>query len=787
MTTRSALADRLPAARLPARRCVALLAGGLTLVAQLAAAPFALAQATATPPATTTASSPTHTPAALPAGALGDLTNRAWFSARTSGKADTLVEALRDLPEGAGADATALRESALHLEKSLAKREQTREEKLKTVREKLDKQLETKTPESLSEAVRSAVELYLLSPDKDAVKRDPKITDLIKQADTAAREAEAKGDWFTANEMFFRLKALLEEEGTYNADFNRLGQRLKMIRLYAPEQFWKLRNDERLQSKKPGLPPYNGLGENFREKIEGIDKTMVLRAISAANRQQIDRVAMKDLMLGGIETIRTMMTTTDLRQAFPTLSDDTTRQSMLTFLEQWSARLRQPGALVTSNTLVDFVDDLASTNRTTTKLPEGVLLHEFGNGAIGKLDDFSAIIWPDELSRFDRMTQGNFKGIGVQIQLDDETQMIKIVTPLEGTPAQRAGIRAGDLIKKINGQSAAGISLNQAVDLITGPADSKVSLTVERTTNKGAKDGGEIVQEIDFPLVRAVIPVTTVKGWRRTGAHEDDWDWFVDKQNQIGYVRLTQFTEDTTSDLHAAIKHMRENGGVKGLVLDLRFNPGGLLTEAVSVANTFINKGLIVSTEGTVQGERKDATEGAALIRDIPIAVLINEGSASASEIVSGAMRHYADKGELNAILVGQRSYGKGSVQNVWPLANNAKMKLTTQYYKLPDGRIIHKRPGAATWGVDPHVKVELLPEAESEALKLRLDADVLPIDSKGNVVESATPRPDPDKLITDGIDIQLETALLMLKARSVSGSKPAEQAQAPAPVPTQQ
>ena len=210
-------------------------------------------------------------------------------------------------------------------------------------------------------------------------------------------------------------------------------------------------------------------------------------------------------------------------------------------------------------------------------------------------------------------------------------------------------------------------------------------------------------------------------------------------------------------------------GGLHGLVLDLRYNPGGLLTEAVSVSNTFIDKGTIVSTQGVANvtpSEVKSAVAGESMLGNRPLVVLINEGSASASEIVSGAIRHYADKGEVNAVVLGQRSFGKGSVQNVWPLAPNAKMKLTTQYYKLPDGRILHKKPGQKIWGVDPHLSISMLPEQESDALKLRQDADVMAIDANGNVVEDK-PRPDPKKLIEDGVDLQLQTALVLLQLQT--------------------
>jgi len=718
----------------------------------------AFAQQTAPPPSSTTQTTAPST----------SLASTVWAEARASGEAK-LIETLR-AAEISGKIGSGLKESFAALDKAVTKRESTRAEKVGEVDKKLDVKLNEQTPEALSEAIKLSVERYLLSSDRAAFMHEPRITDLIRRGEEAAHAAEAKGDWFTANELFYRLNVLLEEEGTYKQDVKRLGLRLSMIRLYAPEQFWKLRNDERIAAGKSALPAYNGLGENFNDKLKDVDKGMVFRAIAAASRQQIDKVPMREMMLGGLETLRTMTTTHDLDKVFPSLKNTVAKDAMLTFLNEWSNKLARPESLITNQTLLDCLDELVATNRTTVAFPDNAVLHEFGNGAMGKLDDFSAIIWPDEVSRFNRMTEGKFRGVGIQIQMDDETQMIKVVTPLEGTPAQRAGVKTGDLIKKIDGNTAVGISLNQAVDLITGPENTKVNITVERITDAKTADGKDVSEDKNFDLVRAVIQTSTVKGWRRLGAKEDQWDWFVDRPNKIGYVRLLQFTEETTTELRAAIRQMKqEASGLNGLILDLRYNPGGLLTEAVTVSNTFIDKGTIVSTEGTMTGEIKSAVQGESLLGGTPLVVLINEGSASASEIVSGAIRHYADKGEINALVIGERSFGKGSVQNVWNLAPNAKMKLTTQYYKLPDGRILHRKPGASTWGVEPHLKIAMLPEQLSEALKVRQDADVLPIDSEGRIVESKTPRPDPQKLIDDGLDIQLSTALVILQTQAAA------------------
>lgn len=703
---------------------------------------------------------------------LGELSQRAWTDARTNRAADLLALAGelngRDLPAELGS----LRDAFASLEANIAKREATRAEKIAEVERKLAEKLGADDATALSDAIRFAVELYMLTPQdqRAALLAQPRITDLVERATAAARAAERNGEWFVANELFWRLNVLLEEQGTFKEDVRRLGQRLSMIRLYAPERFWELRNEERLKDGKPPLPPFNALGEDYRAKLEGVKLLMVANAIASASRSQIDQVPMREALISGLDAVRVMVTTDDLRRAFPSLADDAARARVLAFVEERTRDLQNPVTIVSNNTLIGVLDDTLSINEATLKLPPAAVLHEFGNGAMQRFDEFSAIIWPDELARFNRMTQGNFRGVGIQIQYDDDSQMIRVVTPIEGTPAQRAGIRQGDRISKIDGKSAVGITVNQAVDLITGPADTRVTLTIERTTGETDEAGKDIVKEIEFPLVRAVIPLATVKGWKRSGPREDQWDWFIDPAAGIGYVRLLQFTDDTTKDLHAALDQMRRQG-LRGLILDLRFNPGGLLTEAVSVANTFIREGTIVSTQGTTPGETKRAVPAGNRLRGVPLVVLINEGSASASEIVSGAIRHYADKGDIDAVVVGQRTFGKGSVQNVFELSSVAKMKLTTQYYKLPDGRIIHRRPGDSTWGVDPHLTVDMLPEQSAEALRLRQDADVLPIDEKGNIVATAKPAPDPRKLIDDGIDLQLQHALLLLQTKAAAGA----------------
>ncbi len=683
-----------------------------------------------------------------------------------------------ELLKGNGKADAGLIETGERFEKSIEKREADRSAKLEEVNGKLDEELAEAAEKtdfvsraiSLADAMRSAVEIQILSKDEDAFMADGRITRLIRDTEAAARDAEAQGEWMLANELYARLSALLEKEGTYKADVERLNRRLSMIRLYAPEKFRELVAEQRARHGEDPPPPYNPYGDTYEEKLEPITARGVERALQHAMFKHVDlasKGAMGPMLISGLDALETLVTTSELAEVLPGLADENARDEFLRFVrtqrEQIRERQEDPTRGVGLAELNMTLSRMLSVNRFSINLYEQALLHEFGNGAMSALDTYSAIIWPDEIKRFQRSTRGEFVGVGIQIEMDD-LQNIRVVTPLEGTPAQRAGIQTGDLIREVDGHSTIGFTLDQAVEVITGPRNTKVTLTIEREVDGETK-------RLEFTLKRTRIELPTVRGWQKVapGDETEAWDWFVDPDDGIGYVRLTSFSNHTTERFDEAIKQMRKHG-LHGLVLDLRFNPGGLLDEAVSISNHFIDSGVIVKTEdasGTVRSrEFARHLPKEISLRDIPVAVLINEGSASASEIVSGAIQAeaHADDG-LRATLVGRRSFGKGSVQNVFSLTadNSMMMKLTTQYYKLRGDKIIHRRPGASVWGIDPDVNVEMLPDQIVEAAKIRRDADVLALDENGRVIPNPD-RPDPDKLLEVGGDLQLQAALVVLR-----------------------
>ncbi len=317
------------------------------------------------------------------------------------------------------------------------------------------------------------------------------------------------------------------------------------------------------------------------------------------------------------------------------------------------------------------------------KVDEKVLTAGAIKGMLDALQDpYSAYLEPGQLQELQRQNAGAMTGIGVHIQLKD--QQIVVVTPLEGSPALEAGLRAGDIIDAVDGQPVKGMELPAVVRKIMGASGSVVKVKVRHA------DGAEA----EPAITRRAIRLSTLHGFRRDA--EDRWDFLLDPTRKIGYVRITQFSTTTATELREAIDRLKKKD-VKGLILDLRLCPGGLLSTAVQIANCFIADGPIV----TIKGNTAETTHKAEVKNhqgDFPLIVLIDGRTASAAEIVAGAL-----KDRQRAILIGDRTYGKGSVQTIIDLpANEGALKLTTAHYFLPSGRNIQKGPDKKEWGVDP-------------------------------------------------------------------------------------
>jgi carboxyl-terminal processing protease len=381
------------------------------------------------------------------------------------------------------------------------------------------------------------------------------------------------------------------------------------------------------------------------------------------------------------------------------------------------------------------------------------LVEDMVNGGLERLDPHSGFINAKEFKRFTVNSKGKFGGIGIQIRTDPLNHDRLIVhSPMVDTPAYEAGVLAGDVIKKIDGKSTESMSIAEAVDMITGDPGQKIVLTV---LHEGSKE------PVDLEMTRAEIQVPSVLGDRRLPDKPKEWDYLIDKTEKIAYIRLVAFSENTAGDLRAHLTELKKQG-LRGLVLDLRTNPGGLLKSAVEVCRMFLQQGRIVSTKGRNHDEEVyDAHgEGSVLVpaKDYPMAILVDRLSASASEIVAAALQDHK-----RAVIVGERTYGKGSVQNIIEMeGHTSALKLTTASYWRPSGKNIHRFPDSKEsdeWGVkpDPGFEVPLKDEERIDYLVYRRDHDI--IRGKG-ALPTASPKPDKDKKKKPFVDRTLEKAL---------------------------
>lgn len=374
-------------------------------------------------------------------------------------------------------------------------------------------------------------------------------------------------------------------------------------------------------------------------------------------------------------------------------------------------------------------------------------------GMLEELDPYSNYISPDELTKFNTQVEQEFGGVGLQVGYDPRTRRPQVISPQPGTPAYKAGIKAGDMIMEVEGKTTEGLHVDDVVKLIRGKPGEKITIGI-------AHMGQDKVEQVT--LERAIIHVATVLGDVHKG--DDSWNFMLDDDKKIGYIRLTSFARDSTRELTEALNELKK-AGMKALVLDLRFNPGGLLSAATEVSDLFVEEGKIVSTKGRNTPEKVWNAKKEGTFSGFPMVVLVNRFSASASEIVSACLQDHK-----RAVIVGERTWGKGSVQNVIELeSGKSALKLTTASYHRPSGKNIHKLPGAKEsdeWGVmpDENYKVEMSTDEMQQYLEYRRQRDIISKDG-------------PPK--TDFTDKQLKKGMDYLVAKLNDEKKPDATAEA--------
>ena len=526
---------------------------------------------------------------------------------------------------------------------------------------------------------------YVVSKDQDAFVQEEWVQAIVKKARTDADELLEKQKWVLARNIYLELETVFSKDKELREAREKCNEHVRIEALYGPHIDWE-------------------------EAVRGIEPKMVDSALWRVERNYVEEPDLKKIAEGAIQNLLLLAETKPLQKTFEQLKNPTDVGQFVGRLTGRLARVRGQRKL-TSKDVREHFNRILEINNETVQLPQEVIINEFVEGALSSTDKFSSMIWPSEVDEFKKHTVGRFPGIGIQISR--ENGALRVVSPLEDTPAFRAGLQPDDVITTIDGKSAKDVTLQQAVNLITGPEGTEVTLGIRRES-EGV--------DLEFTIARATINIQTIKGWKRNEETEK-WDFMADPEMKVGYIRMTSFMENTVEEMRASLEKM-DKDGLRGLILDLRFNPGGLLRAAVEAADLFLpGEKLIVSTKGRSTDEWKVSSKNRGSYPDLPLILLINDYSASASEIVAGAIQDHK-----RGLIIGERSFGKGSVQNLINIDDsNAFLKLTTALYYLPNGRCLHRMDDdVETWGVDPDVQEKLLPMETRKVIAMRRESDII-------------------------------------------------------------
>jgi carboxyl-terminal processing protease len=586
-----------------------------------------------------------------------------------------------------------------------------------------------------SKAMDNMASAFWTAADEDAFRHEPWLKDFVAKAFAYAEDLRKRGEWADATRIYAELALVFPDDQTYKDLRTRCNTHANLEATY---------NDP-----------------DWKDRLAGITPAMAQDAFSRIDKYYYSTPDIRKMGGDAIDRLNALAETTALFKVFKGLSGPEKRLQFIARLRRQAELLDKSGS-VGADSLDAALADVLEANRATVGVPDEVIICEYVNGAFDALDRYSSMIWPAEQAEFRKHTTGEFSGVGIQISMENDR--IKVFSPLEDTPAYEAGVEPGDTIIAIDGKPAKGITLEQAVRRITGEAGTSVTLTMTRPG---------LQAPFDVKMKRQKIVVPTVKGWERDGL---EWDYLIDKDQKIAFVRVISFTETTTEAFRSRLEQLRKQG-LRGLIVDLRVNPGGLLKTAVEMCEMFLPADKdIVSTRGRASEPWQIKSSRRGEFAGLPLIILINDYSASASEIMAGALH-----AQGAALLVGERTWGKGSVQNPWPLgSSDALLKLTTALYYLPFmDRSIHRDEDSKEWGVAPDVQVKLTPKEARRVLELRRNTDVLP--GKSGVVPAAATAPatqpddedEPDEgdaLVRSlNVDPQVETAMLLMRVRLMS------------------
>ncbi len=517
--------------------------------------------------------------------------------------------------------------------------------------------------------------------------------------------------------------------------------------------------------------------ETSKERYKDVKKKMFTRSIDALKHNYVNPIDYREMANKAIkrcellgEVMRASFADISKEQTLITLGKDSSESfwdlspnqkqlsSWRSGLTKISMEINRSITSISKDKFIDIFERILELNKITMKLPETVLIAQFSEGALSALDPHTTIVWPKATSEFEKAMTNTFTGIG--IRLGKEKGLLSVASLLPDTPAYHSGLDAGDIIEKVDGVETKNMTTICAVKMITGPAGTNVTLTIKRPANGKAED-----EIMDIIITRDKIVVPSIRGWQQTKAGKILY--MLDEENKIGYIRIAGFDSETAFDFEKALNQL-ESEGLKALVVDLRSNPGGFLNAAAAVADKFIRDGVIVTTRPrfgiwTVLSARKEKTHP-----DYPLAILINSISASASEIVAGALQ---DPKYKRGTVIGDRSHGKGSVQSIttYP-GEGAQLKYTMAYYYLPSGQKVEsrdamKKQGRKDWGIGPDIEVKLTKDEIIKMVDVQWENMIL-VRADHNI--EAEPLKKHSAEDTIAADPQLATALLVLRAKMI-------------------
>lgn len=565
-----------------------------------------------------------------------------------------------------------------------------------------------------SKALFYAQSAMLNARSEDDFRAEKWLPEIVDNVLAEIERHKSEGEWRDALTLYDVLHRLFPDTKEYKDGFDFCSKRAHLEFVYGGEKKSKNADEDEGESSERKL--------TWRSDLDGVSPDALREILARIDDDYVESPEFRKLCREGIEHLLILAKSDSLAQTFPTLAEKDLVAEFVTRLEAQLKREVEVGRRFGDSSLARVFDKILDANADTIRLPEEVIVDEFVAGLLEPLDEFTSVIWPTEVSEFNKQTRGEFVGVGIQIT-QELGKPVRVESPLEDSPAYRAGVKPGDHILKVEGKSTEKMTITEAVKNITGEPGSTVVLTIEDGVTKKVRD---------IELVRERISIRTVRGDTRDDSKPTGWDYMIDDDLKIGYIRVSGFMDKTVPDLEKALTQL-DDEKCRGLILDLRFNPGGLLNAARDMCDLFLSdEDPIVRTKGRDRGQNMVLRASGKRNRHhrVPMIILVNEYSASASEIVAGALA-----GLKEACIVGTRTFGKGSVQNLIPILDaQAYLKLTTAHYYVPDADMagddqwycLHKKEDSKSWGVEPHIVVNTIPQETAKILRLRRERDVL-------------------------------------------------------------